>query len=161
MFVCSFLFWSFIWQLGPVPSSAYPYVQKLWPFHATMQTFWAKSTLPAAGGAGVLTETIRSEYIVAGFLTSAGLVAIISLFKAPLALFYGFIGGVGYWPHFVILNFAGALLGRYYFRKRFGEQRWSVYTPILLAGYSCGTGLIGMMAIAIALISKAVSSIVF
>ena len=161
MFVCSFLFWSFIWQLGPVPSSAYPYVQKLWPFHATMQTFWAKSTLPAAGGAAVLTETLRSEYIAAGFLTSAGLVAIISFFKAPLALFYGFIGGVGYWPHFVILNFAGALLGRYYFRRRFGEKRWSVYTPILLAGYSCGTGLIGMVAIAIALISKAVSSIVF
>ena len=68
---------------------------------------------------------------------------------------------MGYWPHFVMLNFAGALLGRYYFRRRFGEERWSVYTPILLAGYSCGTGLIGMTAIAIALISKAVSTIVF
>lgn len=162
MFVCSFVFWSFIWKLGPVPSAAYPYVQKFWPFHATMQTFWAKSTLPAtASGAGMLTEIIRWEYIMAGFCTSVGLVGILAFVKAPLALFYGFIGGVGYWPHFVILNFAGAVLGRYYFQRRFGEQRWSVYTPILLAGYSCGTGLVGMTAIAVALISKAVSSVVF
>ena len=161
MFACSFLFWSFIWTLGPIPASAYPYVQKFWPFHATMQTFWAKSTLPGASGAGMVTDIIRLEYIAAGLISSLGLVGIISFFKAPLTLFYGFIGGVGYWPHFVMLNFAGALLGRYYFRRRFGEERWSVYTPILLAGYSCGTGLIGMTAIAIALISKAVSTIVF
>ena len=55
----------------------------------------------------------------------------------------------------------GTLLGRYYFERRFGEARWRVYTPILLAGYSCGMGLVGMSSIAVALISKAVSSIVF
>jgi len=52
-------------------------------------------------------------------------------------------------------------LGRYHFQKRFGEERWRAYTPILLAGYSCGMGLVGMSSIALALISKAVSSIVF
>ena len=65
------------------------------------------------------------------------------------------------WPHFVILQFAGALLGRYYFARRFGESKWKAYAPIILAGYSCGMGLIGMTSIAIALISKAVSSVVF
>ena len=160
LFVCSFLFWSFIWKLGPVPSAAYPYVQKFWPFHATMQAFWAKSTLPASAGPDMLTEIIRWEYILTGLLTSAGLMGLLALFKAPVALFYGFIGGVGYWPHFAILNFVGAMLGRCYFQKRFGAQRWSVYTPILLAGYSCGTGLIGITAVAVALISKAVSSTV-
>ena len=78
-----------------------------------------------------------------------------------LGVFYGFVGGIGYWPHFVILNMVGALLGRYYFEHRFGEGRWRAYTPILLAGYSCGMGLVGMSSIAVALISKAVSSIVF
>ena len=55
----------------------------------------------------------------------------------------------------------GALLGRRYLRRRFGEERWSAYAPILLAGYSCGMGLIGMASISLALISKAVSQVVF
>ena len=160
MFACSFIFWSFIWKLGPIPSSAYPFVQKFWPFHATMQAFWAKSTL-AEGGNQMVTEIIRWDYILIGAVSSCGILGLLSAFKAPIAVFYGFIGGVGAWPHFVFPNFIGALLGRYYFQRRFGEQRWRSYTPILLAGYSCGMGLVGMTSIAMALISKAVSSIVF
>ena len=160
MFVCSFIFWSFIWKLGPIPSSAYPYVQKFWPFHATMQAFWAKSTL-AEGGNELIKTIIRWEYVLTGIVGSAGLLGVLSLLKWPVALFYGFIGGVGAWPHFLLPNFIGAMLGRYYFQQRFGENRWRAYTPILLAGYSCGMGLVGMSSIALALISKAVSSIVF
>jgi len=160
MFVCSFIFWSFIWKLGPIPSSAYPFVQKFWPFHATMQAFWAKSTL-AEGGNVLITQIIRWDYILIGAVSSCGILGLLSILKAPLALFYGFIGGIGAWPHFVVPNFIGALLGRYYFQRRFGAQRWRSYTPILLAGYSCGMGLVGMSSIALALISKAVSSIVF
>ena len=96
---------------------------------------------------------------VAGFL-----IASLGIMTGQLWLVYfgyGFVGGIGYWPHFVILNMVGALLGRYYFEHRFGEGRWRAYTPILLAGYSCGMGLVGMSSIAVALISKAVSSIVF
>ena len=160
MFVCSFLFWSLIWKLGPIPSSAYPYVQKLWPFHATMQAFWAKSTL-ADAGANLLTQIIRWDYIGIGLGASLILYGALHFLQAPMAIFYGFVAGLGQWPHFVILNFIGAMLGRFYFQKRFGEARWSAYAPILLAGYSCGVGLIGMSSIAIALISKAVSQVVF
>ena len=160
MFVCSFLFWSLIWKLGPIPSSAYPYVQKLWPFHATMQAFWAKSTLPDAG-ANLLTQIIRWDYIGIGLGASLILYGALHFMQAPMAIFYGFVAGLGQWPHFVILNFIGAMLGRFYFQKRFGEARWGAYAPILLAGYSCGVGLIGMSSVAIALISKAVSQVVF
>ena len=160
MFVCSFIFWSFIWKLGPIPSSAFPYVQKFWPFHATMQAFWAKSTL-AQGGNELIESIIRMDFILAGVGTSGILLGLLSFFKWPIALFYGFIGGIGAWPHFVLPNFIGALIGRYYFEKRFGKARWRSYTPIILAGYSCGMGLVGMSSIALALISKAVSSIVF
>ena len=59
------------------------------------------------------------------------------------------------------MNFVGAMLGRFYLQKRFGVERWYAYAPIVLAGYSCGVGLIGMTSIAIALISKAVSQVVF
>ena len=160
MFACSFIFWSFIWKLGPIPSSAYPYVQKFWPFHATMQAFWAKSTL-TTGSNELIASIIRLDYILAGVVSSGAILGLLSLFKWPIMIFYGFIGGVGAWPHFVLPNFIGAMLGRYYFERRFGGQTLRAYTPILLAGYSCGMGLVGMSSIALALISKAVSSIVF
>ena len=83
------------------------------------------------------------------------------MFGAPVGVFYGFVAGLGGWPHFAVLNLIGALLGRYYFERRFGVDRWYSYSPIVLAGYSCGVGLIGMTSIAVALISKAVSQVIF
>jgi hypothetical protein len=160
MFVCSFLFWSLIWNLGPIPSSAYPFVQKMWPFHATMQAFWAKSTLPGADSS-LVTQIIRWDYIGVGLVICGALYALLTALSAPLGIFYGFVAGLGGWPHFAILNFIGALLGRFYLQKRFGPERWYAYAPIVLAGYSCGVGLIGMTSIAIALISKAVSQVMF
>ncbi|HJP29703.1 MAG TPA: peptide transporter [Candidatus Latescibacteria bacterium] len=161
MFVCSFLFWSWIWNLGDIPSSAYPYVQKFWPFHATMQSFWAKSTLPGAAATGVVEQIIRWDYIGIGLASSGLLYAALVVAHAPVAIFYGFVAGLGQWPHFVILNFIGALLGHFHMRPRFGAERWRAYAPILLAGYSCGVGLVGMTAIAIALISKSVSQVIY
>ena len=166
IFLCSFMFYEFIWRLGPIPSSTYPYVQLFWPFEATMQTMWLKSTLPpgevqGAAGLELLRDIIKLKYIGVGLL-SGGLiyVALVAL-KVPVLAFFGFVNGLAQWPHFVILNFAGAMLGRYHFSKRFGESKWKAYAPILLAGYSCGMGLIGMTSIAVALISKAVSQVVF
>ena len=44
--ICSFVFWSIIWRLGSqIPSSAYPFVQKFWPFNALMQSMWVSSTV--------------------------------------------------------------------------------------------------------------------
>ena len=160
MFVCSFIFWSLIWKLGPIPSSAYPYVQKMWPFHATMQAFWAKSTLPGAENS-LVTQIIRWDYIGIGLVFSAVFYAVLSALSAPMGIFYGFVAGLGGWPHFAILNFVGAMIGRFYLEKRFGVERWYAYAPIVLAGYSCGVGLIGMTSIALALISKAVSQVIF
>ena len=42
LFICSFIFWEFIWRLGTIPSSTYPFAQKIWPFDSTMQTMWLK-----------------------------------------------------------------------------------------------------------------------
>ena len=79
------------------------------------------------------------------------------LLNAPGLFFYGFVGNLTNYPHNTIPMFVGALLGRYYFAKVVGRERWQMYAPVLLAGYSCGMGLIGMCAIALALISKTVS----
>lgn len=166
IFICSFMFYEFIWRLGPIPSATYPYVQLFWPFEATMQTMWLKATLPpeevqGAAGLELLADIIKAEYIGVGFVTGGLLYLVLVAAKVPVLAFFGFVNGLAQWPHFVILNFAGAMLGRFHFEKRFGESKWNAYAPILLAGYSCGMGLIGMTSIAVALISKAVSQVVF
>lgn len=76
-------------------------------------------------------------------------------------LFYGLCGGVGAWPHYSVPTFFGALLGRYYFRKLYGAEKWRAYAPVLLAGYFCGMGLMGMCGVATALISKSVYQMPF
>ena len=166
IFLCSFMFYEFIWRLGPIPSSTYPYVQLFWPYEATMQTVWLKSTLPpgevqGAVGMDLLREIIIPKYILTGLVSGGLLYLALVAIKVPVLAFFGFVNGLAQWPHFVILNFAGAMLGRYHFQKRFGESKWKAYGPILVAGYSCGMGLIGMTSIAVALISKAVSQVVF
>ncbi|MBQ41130.1 MAG: peptide transporter [Gemmatimonadetes bacterium] len=159
MFICSFIFWSAIWKLAPIPSAAYPFVQKMWPLHATFQAMWIKSTLP--GGTALIESILKWPYVLSGAGFGTAFYVLLAVCRAPTILFYGFIGGLGAWPHYAFPQFAGALLGRYYFRKRFGELRWSAYAPILLAGYACGIGLIGMTSVGVVLISKAVSQIVY
>ena len=351
MLFCSFLFWSMIWRLGPIPSSAYPFIQMMWPFHATFQAMWAKSTIPqkhvlydfegavdeewsgtaehsraewtekqpqrtardsshslevkfGAGAAqnmrftefredwtgfrwyqfdvfnpgqrataklrlssraiegrqgvfetpiafehgknvvGVqlkafgenpnepeiefkeqlpprdrertdpkqklgshviyvrqdaVTENLRLEdmssidligqgeactlhvdnlslvgearsfifsiinwrYILVGFGVGTLLYTTLTFFGAPTLLFYGWVQGIVAWPHHSIPIFVGAMIGRYYFQSKFGEKKWKSYAPILLAGYACGFSLIGMTSIAIVLISKSISQVVF
>ncbi len=194
MFICSFIFWSLIWKLGPIPSSAYPFVQRMWPMGAMFQCLWVKSTLPPSPepvllasyanaasnvsqaavphllgpllgqyftGGTLLKEVLKPNTIVAGGIVGTLLYIIITLLGAPRLLFYGMVGGMGTWPHMMIPQFFGAMLGRYYIAKRLGRKRWRAYAPILLAGYSCGFGLIGMTSVAIVLISKAISTIVF
>jgi hypothetical protein len=163
-FVFGFLFWSLIWKLAPIPSAAYPYVDKMWPFQATNQTIWVRSTLPGQEGK-VLEQIIKWRYIGAGCLVAGITYGLITLVKAPTLLFYGFIGalgaGPGSWPHYAMPTFVGALLGRYYFARRFGRERWAAYAPVVLAGYGCGLGLVGMTSVAFALIAKATEQIVF
>lgn len=166
IFIFSFIFWEFIWRLGPIPSSSYYYVQTFWPYDATMTTMWLKSTMPDLEGQGtvgveLLKDIIKPELIGAGFAVGGLMYLILAALKAPTLFFFGFVGSLATWPHFVILQFAGALLGRYYFARRFGESKWRAYAPILLAGYYCGMGLIGMTSVSVVLISKAVSQVVF
>ena len=160
MLFCSFLFWSIIWHLSPIPSSTYPYVQKMWPLNALTQSLWLSTTLGDSGTTYMI-KAIKPAYFL-GF-TAGGIVlnALLGLFKVPVAFFYGLIGGVAMWPHYTIPLFIGALLGRFYFAKKIGKETWRKYTPIILAGYSCGVGLIGMVSIAVALIAKTIYQIVF
>ena len=92
-----------------------------------------------------------------------GLVAywLLDKLRMPVMLIYGVIRGLGYLPHFIFPQFLGAMLGRYYMRKRFGEENWRRWPPVLYAGFSCGMGLVAMLAIAISLVSQSITEMPF
>jgi len=159
MLFCSFLFWSIIWRMNPIPSSTYPFVQKMWPMSAIFQSLWATSTLET--GQNWMIKAIKLKYISGGAGIYFLLYFLFTIFKFPIFMFYGIIGGVAMMPHYVLPMFFGALLGKFYFSKKIGKETWKKYTPIILAGYACGMGLIGMVSVAVALIAKTVFQIIF
>ena len=61
----------------------------------------------------------------------------------------------------MIFTLIGALVGRFYFEKRFGREKWRQYAPVLAAGYFCGVGLISAGSVAIGMISKSVSQLLY
>jgi hypothetical protein len=145
MIVASFIFWSYITTLGPIPSESYPYIQKFWPQFAQMKALWASSMQEG----GQLFDSIKLSIILAGLggtlaaFTGFGLAGISSQY------IYGGVGALNAFPHYTIPIFLGACLGRYVLAPRFGKERWTNYAPILTVGFWAGFGLVGMLAIAI------------
>jgi hypothetical protein len=81
----------------------------------------------------------------------------LTLFGLPVMLVYGLVRGLGQsTPHGLLLEVIGALLGRYFFLRRYGAM-WRQYSPVLLAGFSCGMGLMGMFAMGVTLILKSLA----
>lgn len=157
--ITSFAYWAFLWKTNDIPSAQFPYVQKFWPQAAVTQSVW--SQINAHGGTAWATQAIKPKLIEMGGVIGLGLYAIMMVFKAPLLFFYGFIGGIGTMPHFTIPTFLGGVLGKFYFSKKIGKEKWQLYTPVLLAGFSCGVGLLSMAVIALALIAKTVNFLPF
>jgi len=155
----SFIFWAFFWHTGAIPSSQHPYAQRFWPLSATYQAMF--QTINKPDGPKWVLEGINMTRIGAGILAGLALFGVFTAVRWPILVYYGMIGGVGAWPADIIPTFIGAWLGKQYFSKRFGLDRWRNYAPVLLAGFSCGTGLIAMVAIALSLIAKSVNYLPF
>ncbi len=94
-------------------------------------------------------------------VAALGLYAGLTSLRLPILLIYGVVRGFGILPHSVIPQMIGALVSQFYFIPRFGARRWKLYATVLMAGFSCGMGLVGMGSIAIALIGKSVSQMPF
>ena len=152
--ISSLLFSQFIWRLAPIPSSAYPYAQELWHLQALNTLLMQTSTLE---GNSLFFQALNANYVFSGLGLGLVMYMILSLFGLPVLLIYGVVRGLGQsTPHGIVLEVAGAILGRYYFYKRYGPM-WRQYAPVLLAGFSCGMGLTGMFAMGFALILKSLS----
>ncbi|MCE9592248.1 MAG: peptide transporter [Planctomycetes bacterium] len=155
--VTSLLFSELIWRMAAIPSEAYPYTKEVWHLNALNQSLTITSTLD---GASPFLEAIKPHLIAWG--AGAGLVSfgVLSLLNLPTLLVFGFVGGLGQViPGGVIPTMIGALIGKFYMQKRFGREQFLKYMMIVSAGFGAGMGLIGMAAVAIALIAKSVSTL--
>jgi len=156
--IASLLFSQFIWRLAPIPSANYPYAQELWHLQALNNLLMQTSTLE---GNSMFFQALRGSYVMAGMLFGVVTYAVLMLFGLPVLLVYGVVRGLGQsTPHAVFLEVVGALLGRFFFLKRYGAM-WRQYAPVLLAGFSCGMGLTGMFAMGFALILKSLGRLLY
>jgi hypothetical protein len=146
MLVASFIFWSYVVSLGPVPSEAYPFVQKFWPQHAQMKALWASSMQE---GSLLLTRALKPMLVLATLVVSCLAFVVAGIVGFSTQYLYGFFGGLMSGPSGVFLIFTGALLGRFVFARKYGKEKWQNYAPILAVGFSAGMGLMGMLSIAI------------
>jgi hypothetical protein len=71
---------------------------------------------------------------------------------------YGFVQSVGGMPHTFLLLVVGAFIGKFYFRRKYGEQRFLQWLTVLLAGFATGAGLIALLGVGLRLIVNAVSA---
>jgi len=153
--IATLAFSQFIWRLAPIPSSAFPAAQKLWELTAYRQAIIYSSTLPG-NEHGPFYEAFVPLYIASGFGLAIMTYMVLSFFGLPVLMVYGVIRGMdGSAPDVILPQFVGALIGRYYFSKKFGKM-WPQYRVVFFAGYSCGVGLIGMLSLGLVFMSKCV-----
>jgi len=147
-----------IWRLAPIPSETYPFTMKMWHMQAFRKLLFCTSTVE---GRSVFLEALRFKYVFGGLGAGLAVYWLLAVFGLPTMLIYGVIRGLGdTLPHFVIVEFIGALIARFYFQKKYG-LKWRQYAPVLLAGFSCGMGLVGMMSLAFALVAKSVAQLAY
>jgi len=158
IFASSFLFWWFFWHLNQIPSSSFPYAARIWPIAARQAylIFTANST-----DQPLLLQALNPTTILGACAVGLVLYMLLGRLGVPAVFFYGLIGGVGVPLHGGLSMMIGALVGRYYFRRKFGAEKWKRYVPVAVAGFSCGMGLAGMTAVAISLIVHCVKELPF
>ncbi len=156
--IASLIFSQFLWRLAPIPSASYPYAQELWHLQALNGLLLQTSTLE---GNSLFFQALSADFLGAGLIFGLFAYFLLNLFGLPILLVYGVVRGLGQsTPHGVILEVAGALLGRFYFLRKYGTK-WRHYAPVLLAGFSCGMGLAGMFAMGCTLILKSLGRLAY
>lgn len=158
IFISLIAFSSFIWGLAEIPSAAYPYTQQMWEFQAKNACLVYSATL---GEYSPFAEALNGGRVIFGFGVAAFFIALFDALAAPTMLLYGVVRGLGQTlPHSVIPSFIGALIGRFYFQRRYGRE-WRKMIPVVGAGFFVGGGLISILAIGFVFLAKAVSTVTY
>jgi len=158
IFISSFLFWWFFWHVNQIPSDTFPFAARMWPMAARRAyiIFTANSTQNP-----LLLQALKLPVIAGALGVGMLLYGGLAVVGAPVVFFYGIVGGVGIPLHMGVPMLVGALLGRYYFVRKFGKERWRRYVPVVAAGFSCGVGLVLMGAVGLSFISQCTRDLPF
>lgn len=160
-FALSFVFWAFIWRSGVIPSDVYPFAQKMWDLAAKNTALLYSATLDTHGATPLFFQALHPGVIAGAFSFSLAAFALLSALSLPVMTIYGFVQGVGQMPHAFVPLVIGALVGRLYLQRRFGQKRVLEVMPVIAAGYATGAGLVALIGVALNLIVTAVSSAPF
>jgi len=151
-------FANFIWGIAPVPSAKFPYTEKIWELQAMNTCIMYTSTM---GGFSQFEEAFKLPVLFAGLGAGTLGFIVFGWLGFPTMLLYGAVRGLDQTlPYIVIPQFIGALLGKFYFQKRF-KKRWRKYIPVFAAGYSCGAGLITVLGVGFTFLKNAVIQLPF
>jgi len=155
--ISSLLFSQLLWRMAPVPSEAYPFAQQMWDLQAKTSCLTMSSTME---GGSIFMEAWNWNYVFWGLGTGVVSFAGLSMLGLPTLLVFGMVRGLGLaFPGAIIFQALGAFLARFYLRKKY--VMWMRYAPVLLAGYTCGMGLLGMLAIAFSILQRMMSPLVY
>jgi hypothetical protein len=169
LFTLSLLFWAFMWKADAMPSALFPWAQINWELQAKNSVLLYSSTFVPPGADGELRGVGESLFmkamhpgvIAGGFAGSVGLFALSATVGLPVLFYYGLFRGLGHLPHTMLLELSGALIARRWLHKKYGKENFMRMSPIVLAGYLTGVGLIAMTTIALRLIKSAIFSAPF
>lgn len=154
----SLFFSSFIWSLAEIPSAVYPYTEKIWDLTAKNTCLIYSATL---GEYSQFSEALGWGRFLAGFGSAGAVMGLLGWFGAPTMLFFGVVRGLGQTaPHTVVPNFLGALIGKFYFEKRY-KREWRKMIPVVSSGFFVGTGLISILSVGFVFLAKAVSTVAY
>jgi hypothetical protein len=149
-------FSNFIWSLDAIPSSTYPYTMQIWEFEARNACLVYSSTV---GEYSEFFAALSGAKVAAGFGVGVAVYGGLMALNAPIMLYYGLARGIGNtMVHGLLPQFIGALIGRYYFERRFGKM-WRKYITVVSAGFFCGMGLMSMFFIGIRFLAGATTSV--
>ncbi len=156
--ISTIFFSSFIWSLAEIPSAVYPYTMEIWDLNAKNACLLYSSTL---GEYSQFKEALGFGRFFSGLSSALVLMGVLGWFGAPTMLFFGVVRGLGQtMPHTVVPNFIGALIGRYYFERKFGRE-WRKMIPVVSSGFFVGTGLVSILSVGVVFLLKAISTVAY
>lgn len=152
--VASFFTAEVLWRMAPVPSSAYPWTERMWEMNLRNWGIIYTSTLE--GGSQFL-EALHGNYVMWGAVSGSALLGILTLLGLPVMFIFGSLAGLSQVaPGSIVCMTLGAVVGKFYFKRRYKDM-WLKYMTVVLAGYGCGLGIISMVGLAFTVITRMLS----
>jgi hypothetical protein len=152
--VASFFTAEILWRMAPVPSSAYPWTERMWEMNLRNWAVIYTSTLE--GGSQFL-EALHGNYIVWGLVAGSSILGVLTVLGLPVMFIFGALGGLSQVsPGTMFCGLLGAVVGKFYFRRKYKDM-WLKYMTVVLAGFGCGMGIISMVGMAFTVITRMLS----